>query len=99
MTERKFRETPKGQKNSNYVTKRGFYMDYHIKTVKVLPAPDSHPPKDPWDQALNAKKSKLNKLDQSLSKFTYIDGIVNEQKLRATPAPGSYNLNKTAKEI
>ena len=74
-------------------------MDYHIKTVKVLPAPDSHPPKDPWDQALNAKKSKLNKLDQSLSKFTYIDGIVNEQKLRATPAPGSYNLNKTAKEI
>lgn len=83
----------------NYVTKRGFYMDYHLKVVKVLPSPDSHPPKDPWDQAINKKKSKLNKLDQTLSKFTYLDQLSNEQKLRSTPAPGSYNLNKTDSQI
>lgn len=97
ITERKFRDTPKGTKNTNYVTRRGFYMDYHVKVVKALPAPDAHPPADPWDQTINKKKSKLNKLDLSLSKYTYLDGIVSEQKLRSTPAPGSYNLNKTDK--
>ena len=61
----------------NYVTKRGFYMDYHIKVVKGLPAPDSHPPSDPWDQSINKRKSKFNKLDKSLSKYTYLDGITS----------------------
>lgn len=83
----------------NYVTKRGFYMDYHLKVVKALPAPDSHPPHDPWDQTHNRKKSAQNKLDHSLSKFTYLDQIAKEQKLRSTPSPGSYNLNKTDTQI
>ena len=83
----------------NYVTKRGFYMDYHIKVVKALPAPIAHPPKDPWDQAINKKKSNFHKLDLSLSKYTYLDQITSEQKLRSTPAPGSYNLNKTDQQI
>lgn len=34
-------------------------------------------------------------MDPSLSKYTYIDRIIMEQKNRKTPAPGSYNLNKT----
>jgi len=51
-------------------------MDYHIKVVKVLPAPDAHPPGDPWDQTINKKKSAHHKLDLSLSKRTYIDDIV-----------------------
>ena len=29
----------KGQKTDKYVTKRGFYMDYHIKVQKSLPSP------------------------------------------------------------
>lgn len=99
MTERKYRETPKGGKDQNYVTKRGFYMDYQIKTARALPAPDAHPPKDLFDQVRNKKKSRFHKLDLSLSKRTYLDEIAKEQKLRGTPAPGSYNLNKTSDQI
>ncbi len=51
-------------------------MDYHIKVVKALPSPVDHPTQDPWDQAINQKKSKMHKLDLSLSKNTYIDQIV-----------------------
>jgi hypothetical protein len=94
MTERKY-QSPEGTANHNYVTKRGFYMDYHIKVVKALPSPGDHTLKDPWDQSLNQKKSQQNKLDLSLSKYNYLDLIATEQKNRATPAPGSYNLNKT----
>jgi hypothetical protein len=74
-------------------------MDYHIKTVKALPSPFDHTLKDPWDQTLNKKKSRANKLDPKLSKTTYLDLIANEQKVRVKPAPGSYNLNKTQEEI
>jgi len=28
-----------------YVTKKGFYMDQHIKNVQSLPAPDKYPTK------------------------------------------------------
>lgn len=74
-------------------------MDYHIKVVKALPSPGDHTLKDPWDQTVNQKKSQHNKLDLSLGKYTYLDLIATEQKNRATPAPGSYNLNKTDEEI
>ena len=74
-------------------------MDYHIKVVKALPASVDHPPHDPWDQATNQKKSQFNKLDLSLSKYSYLDRIQMEQKNRATPAPGSYHLNKTDEQI
>ena len=70
-------------------------MDYHIKVVKALPSPVDHTFKDPWDQSLNQKKSQYNKLDKSLSKYSYLDLIDTEQKNRTTPAPGSYNLEKT----
>ena len=43
ITQRKYLETPKGGDDPNYVTKRGFYMDYHIKTMKVIPSPCDHP--------------------------------------------------------
>jgi len=76
----------------NYVTKKGFYMDYHIKVVKALPSPGDHTFRDLWDQSINKKKSNFNKLDKSLSKYSYLDLINTEQKNRKTPAPGSYNL-------
>jgi len=39
VLQRKYADQKKGEKDNNYVTKRGFYMDYHIKTMKVIPAP------------------------------------------------------------
>lgn len=95
ITDRTYEKIQKGGKDPNYVTRRGFYMDYHLKVVKALPSPLDHSLKDPWDQSVNQKRSMFNKLDQSLSKYTYIDRIEMEQKNRKTPAPGSYNLNKT----
>jgi hypothetical protein len=59
----------------NYVTRRGFYMDSHIKVVKDLPSSADHTTKDPWDQSINQKKSNLHKLDLSLSKYSYLDLI------------------------
>lgn len=50
MTERKY-QSPDKTSSHNYVTRRGFYMDYHIKVVKALPSPGDHTLKDPWDQA------------------------------------------------
>ncbi len=77
VTERKYQQTPKGGKDPNYVTRRGFYMDYHIKVVKTFPSPTDHAPKDPFDQTLNQKKSRFHKLDLSLSKYTYLDLLTN----------------------
>ena len=99
VLERKYLEDPKSVPSSRYITKRGFYMDYHIKVVKELPPPDSHPPADPWDQANNKKKSKLHKLDKSLSKRSYLDDIANEQKRRGIPAPGAYDLYKSQEQL
>ena len=99
VLDRKYKEDPKSVLQPSYITKRGFYMDYHVKVVKALPAPDAHPPADPWDQSINKKKSKFHPLDKSLSKRTYIDDIEKEQKKRAKPSPGDYNLCKTQKEL
>ena len=38
-------------------------------------------------------------MDLSLSKFTYLDAIAAEQKLRSKPAPGSYNLTRPLEDI
>lgn len=74
-------------------------MDYHIKVVKGLPAPGTYKHTDSFDQTKNKKESPKHKMDSSLSKYTYIDRIIMEQKNRKTPAPGSYNLNKTDDQI
>jgi hypothetical protein len=75
MTERKYREQKKGEKDTKYLTKRGFYMDYHIKTVKALPSPGDHTLKDFFDQTDNQKRGKKNKIDNSLKKYTYLERI------------------------
>ena len=38
MTDRIYENQEKGQKDTRYLTRRGFYMDYHVKIMKVLPA-------------------------------------------------------------
>jgi len=50
-------------------------MDYHIKVGKGFPSPVDHKLADPFDQTINKKKSVTNKLDKSLSKYTYLDLI------------------------
>lgn len=99
MTERKLREAGRGGKDTKYLTRRGFYMDYHLKIVKALPAPSTYNLKDSFDQSINKKKGPTRKINSSLSKYTYLDRIEMEAKNRKSPAPGSYNLNKTDSEI
>ena len=42
MQKRKWDQQKKGQKTEKYVTKRGFYMDYHVKVSKSVPASCTH---------------------------------------------------------
>lgn len=68
INERKYLEQKKGEKDNRYQTKRGFYMDYHLKVVKALPAPSAHDLGDPWDQTNNRKRGTNIKIDPKLSK-------------------------------
>lgn len=75
IIERNYQEEGKGGTDMRYVTKRGFYMDYHIKVVKGLPAPSAYNLKDSFDQTMNRKKNEAKKIDTNLSKYTYLDRI------------------------
>ena len=55
-----------------YVTKRGFYMDEHIKNVKDLPPPCQYEDKSLFDQTQNKKDSKRIKINPRLKKGTYL---------------------------
>lgn len=75
VNERKWANQQKGQKDTRYLTKKGFYMDYHIKVVKGLPAPPAYNLKDPWDQTHNKKQGHNRKIDPKLMKYSYLDRI------------------------
>lgn len=62
-------------RENRYETKKGFYMDYHIKTVKDLPPPDQYPSKSGFDQTENKKYSHKVKINPRLKKNTYIEQI------------------------
>lgn len=70
-------------------------MDYYLKVMKDIPEPSHYNLKDPFDQEINRKRGKFNKLDKDLIKYTFLERIEMEQKNRKTPAPGDYNLAKT----
>lgn len=55
VNERKYATQEKGKKDTRYLTRRGFYMDYHVKVVKALPAPSTYNLRDAWDQTENKK--------------------------------------------
>lgn len=78
ITERKYLAQKKGEKDNKYLTRKGFYMDYHVKVVKALPAPNAHNFKDPWDQTKNKKEGANRKIDPKLIKYTYIERIEME---------------------
>ena len=73
-------------------------MDPHIKVVKDLPPPDKYPTKSVFDQTENQRYSKKVKINPRLKKNTYIDQI-NEEGKKTKIGVGSYNLEKTQKEI
>ena len=75
MSERKYLTQKKGEKDTNYLTRKGFYMDYHIKVAKALPSPCAHNLGDPWDQTQNRKAGTNIKIDPKLMKYTYIERI------------------------
>ena len=50
IQERQYAKQVKGEKDNRYVTKKGFYMDYHLKVVKALPAPGVYKHSDGFDQ-------------------------------------------------
>ena len=106
MTKRKWAKQQKGIKDTTkYVTKRGFYMDYHIKVQKSLPAPSNffiysaaHSSQEPWDFKKAHEKGKSIKIDKDLSKNTYIEQIEREQKNRKKPGIGTYSIEKSIKD-
>lgn len=75
MTERKYQVQKKGEPDSKYKTKKGFYMDYYLKVMQAVPPPSHYNLKDFFDQETNQKRGKFNKLDKSLAKFTYLERI------------------------
>ena len=60
---------------TRYVTKRGFYMDPHVKYVKEMPPPDKYDSKSVFDQTENKKYSQKVKINPRLKKNSYIDQI------------------------
>lgn len=75
VLDRKYAVQEKGKKDTRYLTKRGFYMNYHIKVVKALPASSNYNLGDPWDQSLNKKSGTNRKIDPKLIKYSYLDRI------------------------
>ena len=75
MTERKYLTQKKGEPNTKYKTRRGFYMDYHIKVSKLVPEPSHYNIKESFDQELHKKKVMATKIDDKLIKYTYIERI------------------------
>ena len=42
MRKRKWETQKKGEKDTKYQTKRGFYMDYELKVAKGIPSTHAH---------------------------------------------------------
>ena len=75
-------------------------MDYHLKVVSKLPAPSNYKMRDVWLLTEDQKKKVgRRKVDSSLSKYTYIDGIVTEEKNRGKPGVGTYNLRRSESDL
>ncbi len=48
LKKRKWATQKKGEKNTKYVTKRGFYMDYDLKQAKGVPSAQVHGEQKEW---------------------------------------------------
>ena len=62
-------------KDSKYVTKRGFYMDYELKVARGIPSSHVHGEQKQWSSEKLKKSAERNKVDAKLSKYSYLDRI------------------------
>lgn len=98
VKKRKWQSQKKGVKNSSYVTKRGFYMDYDLKVAKGIPSPHAHGAQKEWSFEKIKKSGDRNKVDSKLIKYTFLDRIEMEQQKRKSPGISTYSIEKSLKE-
>lgn len=77
------------------ITKKGFYMDYDLKVAEGIPSPQHYQHMRVW----SAGAPRSPKIDKTLKKYSYLDLLESEQKLRKKPAPGDYHLFRSEKQI
>lgn len=75
IQKRKWDSQKKGIKDTKYLTKRGFYMDYDLKVAKDIPSTHAHGEQKEWSFEKIKKDGEKNKIDTNLSKYTYLDRI------------------------
>ncbi len=92
VKKRKWQSQKKGVKDSKYVTKRGFYMDYELKVAKEIPSAHVHGAQKEWDFTQIKKWGERNKVDPKLIKYSYLERIEMEQKNRKSPGICTYSL-------
>lgn len=63
-------------------------MDYELKVAEGIPSPQKYQHMRVW----SAVSNKSPKVDRTLKKYTYLDLLESEEKLRKKPAPGDYSL-------
>jgi hypothetical protein len=62
----------KGQKSRNYVTKKGYFLDYDLKVAAATPAPNKHNSSAPWSVEKLIERARWKKIDANLAKGTYL---------------------------
>lgn len=72
VKKRKWQSQKKGIKDTKYVTKRGFYMDYDLKVAKGIPSTHVHGTQQEWNFDKLKKNSQRNKVDPKLMKYTFL---------------------------
>ena len=97
LKKRKWETQKKGEKDTKYLTKRGFYMDYDLKVAKGIPSPNDHGEQMEWSSEKDKKKGASLKIDPKLTKNTYIEQIENNQKNRKQPGVCTYSIEKSFK--
>jgi hypothetical protein len=63
LKKRKWESQKKGEKDTKYVTKRGFYMDYELKVAKTIPSTHVHGTQEEWNFDRLKKMAIKNKID------------------------------------
>ncbi len=92
IKQREYAKVKKGEKSRMYETKRGNYLDDYSGLHKYCPGPGTYKSEMDWPEKEKIKRNHSKKM-------TYIDEIIKQQKRNKIPAPGSYNVVKTLKQL
>jgi len=82
----------KSSKPKGYVTKRGNFLDDHVRPL-FGPGPGSYKVVPDWVRPADIEKGKKRR--PNTDRNTFIDAIFREQKLRVKPGPGAHNIVQT----